>query len=74
MKAVSGLEDAGDNYSKQGTGEPRESGSSQVGLQRGPGASWLQTLLTQASPAHAPCCRVLNQFYTIKGMMRHFIL
>lgn len=43
MKAVSELEDAGDNYSKQGTWEPQESGLSQVGLQRGPGTPWLQT-------------------------------
>lgn len=74
MKAVSGLKDVGDNYTKKtgfmGTGV-KGSGPFGAGLPREPDPPWLLTVAPPGLPAHSPCCLVLNPFYGIKCMMRH---
>lgn len=74
MKAVSGLEDARDNYTKKikfmGTGV-KGSGPFWAGLPHEPDS---HPPLAPDYGSHNLCCLVLNPFYDIKGTMRHCVL
>lgn len=71
---MSGLENVRGSYMQQtgfvGT-RGKESGSLGCIMREAPPGS--RPWLSQAFAAHALSCLVLNQFYSIKGMMRPFV-